>query len=173
MSGSSQSSSLLLVWRGAYRFVKRWSNWLLAIVIIAVIVMQWPLIRGMLYPALGIEPASSSIDWRTDYEAAQRKAAATGRLVLLDFTAGWCPPCRAMKYGVWPDDRVEALVHEHFVPVTVDVDQSRYAALMRTYDVRMIPTIVIVDWSGRVLARGHYMSAEAMVEFLEPYAHSE
>jgi thioredoxin len=74
-------------------------------------------------------------------------ALASGRPVLLEFSAAWCPPCRMVK----PD--VEALARElrgRAEVVQIDVDEER--ALAAEYKVRGIPCFVVVK-DGREVAR--------------------
>ena len=74
-------------------------------------------------------------------------ALASGRPVLLEFSASWCPPCRMVK----PD--VEALAREvqgKAEVVQIDVDAER--ALAAEYKVRGIPCFVVVK-DGREVAR--------------------
>jgi thioredoxin 1 len=60
-------------------------------------------------------------------------------VVLLDFTAKWCPPCRAM------DPVVDALAGEYAGRVemrAVDVEDD--AGFAQRFDVRSMPTFVLV-----------------------------
>jgi len=75
------------------------------------------------------------------------EAMATGRPVLLQFSAAWCGPCRTVK------PEVEALAREvrgKAEVVQVDVDQQK--ALARQYNVRSIPCFVVVK-GGQEVAR--------------------
>jgi len=66
---------------------------------------------------------------------------------LIDFTARWCPPCRAMK------PVLEALAKEYggrLEIAEIDVDDDRASAAR--YDVRSMPTFVI-ERDGREVGR--------------------
>jgi thioredoxin len=74
-------------------------------------------------------------------------ALASGRPVLLEFSAEWCPPCRMVK------PEVEALAREvrgKAEVVQIDVDRER--ALAAQYKVKGIPCFVVVR-DGREVAR--------------------
>ena len=68
------------------------------------------------------------------------------RPVLVDFNAGWCGPCRALK------PIVEELAEEHseFKFVSVDVDEMD--ELAEDHDVSSIPCLVVYN-GGKEVAR--------------------
>ena len=105
----------------------------------------------------------STIAWRSSLDAALAEARRTGRPVLADFSASWCPPCIAMKHEVWPDPAVEHAT-ERYVPLMIDVDRNTAAS--DRYHVEGIPTILVLDADGRVLRRAGFLSAVDMLDFL-------
>jgi thiol-disulfide isomerase/thioredoxin len=142
----------------------RHERWIWAAIIGGVLFVQWPVLKGYYYRAADSTPRESSIPWRTDLDGALVEARATGRLVLVDFMADWCPPCIAMKHDVWPDPGVERAVEAGFIPVMIDIDRDGRTA--DRYLVRGIPTILVLDGNGEVLRRGSFFTASRMVRFL-------
>ncbi len=140
--------------------------WLLATV--EIIAVQWPTIKGWYYkaPPAQSAKAESAVAWRTDYAAAQAEAKETGKPILLDFTASWCPPCQLMKAEVWTDSEVGKAVHENTIPVLVDVDLPVNEELSRRYEIHQIPTILLTDAAGARLKQANYMSAEEVKRFV-------
>lgn len=135
-----------------------------AAAIAVVVVVQWPMLKGFYYRAAATPPPQSSIQWRTDLDAALAEARRTRKRVLVDVSADWCPPCVAMKHDVWPDPEVERTVARSYVPLLIDADRD--VAVMDRYGIRGIPAILIVDGSGRVIRRATFLSASGMVQFL-------
>jgi thiol:disulfide interchange protein len=138
-----------IIWAGAVLFV---------------ILFQWPILKGFYYRAADVPAPPSSIEWRTDLTVALQEAQRTGMLVLVDFSADWCPPCIAMKHDVWPDDAVEDAVSKSYIPVLIDVDTD--SGVSERYGVDAIPTILVLDATGQVTRRGSFFSASRMVQFL-------
>ena len=68
--------------------------------------------------------APSTLKWETDYEAAMLTAARGNKLILLDFTADWCQPCKMLNETVFNQSEFSELVESHFVPVKVDMTEN-------------------------------------------------
>ena len=71
-----------------------------------VLFTQWPMLKGWYYRTADRPVPQSAVAWRHDFEAALAEAKRDGRLVLVDISADWCPPCIAMKHEVWSDAEV-------------------------------------------------------------------
>lgn len=150
------------------RMVSRHEKLFWGTAIVAVLVVQWPMLKGSYYRAAGTPPPPSSIEWRTDLNAALEEARRTDKRVLIDVSADWCPPCIAMKHDVWPDPTVERTVAQSYVPLLIDA--HRDVAVMGRYGIRGIPAILITDGDGTLIRRSTFLSASGMVEFLRPEA---
>src|SRR4029434_2852481 len=76
------------------------------------------------------------------FDAAAAKAKDAGKLLLLDFTATWCPPCKMMEKQTWPNENVGAWVEAHAVAIQVDIDKAQ--ELAQKFDIQAIPTVVFL-----------------------------
>lgn len=146
--------------------------WPLAL-LLALLYVQWPMLKGSYYRATdsGSETTAensqgSQITWITDFEEARRLSKETGKPLLVDFTASWCPPCQVMKHEVWPDAGVVALVEKGYIPVLLDIDRPENQPIAQSYNVSSIPAILVADAQGRTLRQAAYMTSSQMTEFL-------
>jgi thiol-disulfide isomerase/thioredoxin len=89
-------------------------------------------------PALGADEPFVDLD----YDAAAAKAKDAGKLLLIDFTATWCPPCKMMEKQTWPDEKVRAWVAEHAVAIQVDIDKQQ--DLAHSFGIKAVPTVVFL-----------------------------
>lgn len=153
-------------WRRARAWLARYETLIWAAALLAIVVFRWPVIKGYYYKVSGATAPASAIEWRTDVDAALAEARRDGRLVLVDFTADWCPPCIAMKHDVWPDAGIAGRVSEGYVPVLIDTDAD--PATTARYGVEGIPTVLILDAGGAEIRRGAPLTAAAMRSFLAP-----
>src|SRR5262245_57678444 len=96
-----------------------------------------------------------------DFDAATAKAKADGKLLLLDFTATWCLPCREMNQQTWPDATVRAWVAEHAVAIQVDIDEQ--SALAQRFAIHDIPTVVFLRDGQELDRRTDFSSAKDLI----------
>ncbi|MBR0559134.1 thioredoxin family protein [Neokomagataea anthophila] len=77
----------------------------------------------------------------------------TGRKVLLDFGANWCPDCR-MLAGVFALPDAQGWLESQFVIVPVNVDRFTHnmdIALKYGVKVKAIPTVIVLTPAGKPL----------------------
>lgn len=107
----------------------------------------------------------ASIQWRASYAAAQAEARKTGRPLLVEFYADWCPPCHLMEKTTFRDRQVIETTRK-LVPVRVDVDA--YEKLAGEYGISSIPQAYVVAPSGKILARAEgYQDAKQFTAFMQ------
>jgi thiol-disulfide isomerase/thioredoxin len=126
---------------------------------------------GALLPVRSGQPAPDFALPRADGQPGQISLSSLrGRVVVLDFWATWCPPCKAMMptleslNGEWKDKGVtfvgvnsdggiapedlRAFLTEHGVSYAVVADDEGVAN--RLYKVRALPTLFVVGKDGRL-----------------------
>jgi thiol-disulfide isomerase/thioredoxin len=87
-----------------------------------------------------------------DADAAFERAAASGKRVLIDFSAVWCPPCQVLAAEILHDPE-EADYLAPFEVVELDADDPSSFALKSRYDVGGYPTVVVVEADGTLVDR--------------------
>ncbi len=116
----------------------------------------------------GVTDLGGELDW----------ASYRGKVVLIDFWASWCAPCRAQMPKI--KAIYEELDRKKFDVVAVNLDRSAEAfeeyskehqspwpnvigddgrALAEQYGVTALPTMMVVDGEGKILAVGHSVQA--------------
>jgi len=110
----------------------------------------------------------SQIAWTSSFEDAQKLAIATDRLILVDFWATWCGPCKKMESESWSDDEIQK-ISQSYVPLKVDLD--RKTELARRYGVNAIPLLLVLDSSGELIYKKlGYMGQDELSRDLKKYA---
>jgi thiol-disulfide isomerase/thioredoxin len=100
-----------------------------------------------------------------DFERGTANANESGRKLIVDFWASWCGPCRSLDEWIWTDAEVAALLNAGYVGVELDGDVEK--DLVRRFNVKGYPTVIVLDAEGKEIQRFHYLSSKAMLEALK------
>ena len=75
------------------------------------------------------------------------------KLVFIDLFATWCPPCKMMDRDVFSRKDVGDYMDKNFVSAKYSIDEGIGRELAQQYNVRSIPTYIILDETGKVIGR--------------------
>jgi thioredoxin len=104
-----------------------------------------------------------------DLMAAQKVAKSTRKLVMIDFRAEWCGPCKMLDRTTWKDENVISTLKDKVVAIKVDVDEN--SELAAKYSIHSLPTVIFVDGNGNEVSRFiGYRDAEG---FLKEFSNLE
>ena len=114
------------------------------------------------------DPYDEAADAAADVEAAVAGARATGRLVLLNFGANWCPDCRAFSRAM-EDPELAAIIDHRFVMAKIDVGNwDKNPGVVDDWGnpiAEGIPAVVVATPDGEILfatRRGQISTARNM-----------
>ena len=128
---------------------------------------------------LGEEAQELSLSSTLNHEGPLSLKAARGKIVLLEFWATWCPPCRQSiphlqglheKYGnkglkiisvsTEPREHVAAFVKEMGGKMTYPIGLDTDSKTAEAYGVEGIPSAFLIDPKGRIIWRGHPLNLD-------------
>jgi thiol:disulfide interchange protein len=82
---------------------------------------------------------------------ALKKAKTDNKLVMVDFYADWCQPCKKLDATTWKDDKVQAWLREKMVAIKLDKDKSK--AVADKYKIGVLPAMLFVRPDGFEVGR--------------------
>jgi HEAT repeat protein/thiol-disulfide isomerase/thioredoxin len=97
--------------------------------------------------------------------AASEVAATDQSIVLIDFSAEWCGPCKAMKKNTFPaKEFVENAGAVRVAEVDIDANQK----MAQAFNVTAVPTLVLLTADGKIVAKQTgYLDAPALVAWIQ------
>jgi len=95
------------------------------------------------------------IQWGNNLDSALTIASNSNKLIMIDFMAEWCPPCKEMDKKTFSNVQIIKKSNE-FIPIRIDVDKQQniaeeYNGNARKYGGIGIPNILFLDKEKNVI----------------------
>jgi thiol:disulfide interchange protein len=74
-----------------------------------------------------------------------------GKIVMIDFGATWCGPCKMMESTTFQDAQVKEHLADNLIAIKVDIDKSPDVA--NKHKVKAVPTILFLNGEGKEIER--------------------
>ncbi len=108
--------------------------------------------EASLFPGSGGTAPPREFSVWTTMPSALEESQRTGKPILIDFSAEWCPPCQAMSRTVFESSEYSEVVQLAVIPVSL-VDRVREDGrntpeidqLQARFDVQAFPTLVVLN----------------------------
>ena len=97
----------------------------------------------------------NGIKWGDNLDSAFAVASISNKLIMIDFMAEWCPPCKEMDKITFSNTNIIKKSNE-FIPVRIDVDKQKniaeeYNGNARKYGGIGIPNILFLDKEKKII----------------------
>ena len=97
----------------------------------------------------------NEIKWGENLDSAFTVASNSNKLIMIDFMAEWCPPCKEMDKKTFSNTNIIKKSNE-FIPVRIDVDKQQniaeeYNGNARKYGGIGIPNILFLDKEKKIV----------------------
>ena len=112
-----------------------------------------PISLIILFLGITFQTNASTRFIESNFEEARAMAEREGKMLLLDFYAAWCAPCRFMESTTFKDEEVSKLLNERFVPLKIDIDDFDGYALKEHFGIKVLPTFLIFSSDGKIIER--------------------
>jgi thiol-disulfide isomerase/thioredoxin len=124
----------------------------------------------LLSTCLSISAFADIVFIEGDLKVAKARAAREGKLILLDFWASYCTPCRMMEEYTFTNSDVEDYIKAHYIPVKVDIQSFDGFDLKNQFKVSVLPTIIVLTSKGAQVGRHEEtFSASRLMPVLSMY----
>lgn len=84
---------------------------------------------------------------------ALKKAKAENKMVFMDCYTTWCGPCKWLDENTFRDKQVGDFFKRNFVSIKVDMERGEGPAILKKYEVKAFPTLLVLRADGTIAKR--------------------
>lgn len=118
-----------------------------------VIAMGTILIKNYNGSSPAAKPGDLALEFTTDGAAALKQAKEEGKMIMIDFYAEWCGPCKQMEREAFEDESVVEILKD-VITVRIDIDDtSKNGRLIKKFRPDSIPLVVFLNSDGEEIGR--------------------
>lgn len=115
--------------------------------------ISYTFIFALLLSFLFLPHAETQVNWIQDFDQAKNDAKKQSKHIFVDVFADWCTWCHVLDKEVYTDSKFQEYM-KSFMPVKINAEDNKYGASFVTkYDVVTLPTLIVTDEKGALLAR--------------------
>jgi thiol:disulfide interchange protein len=97
------------------------------------------------------DPSKGAAFRTLTYDKALEAAKGEKKVVMIDFYADWCGPCKQMDAKTFSEEKVSNFLKEKTVAIKVNIDNNK--ELAKKYKITAIPCLVFIDGEGTEVGR--------------------
>ena len=144
------------------------NRWVIAgFIVVAIALVALNVVRG--------RALSAPKNWGEDFEAALAQGKAEGRQIVVLFVrhpAGQIAR-KLIRYTIEKPDNRKAIKEGNFVPVMVRLKGAQKNELMATYDLKSMPTLILLSPDGEEICRREGTETQPEVPFRTEFLRGE
>ena len=107
---------------------------------------------------------SGKVDWAVNYQSAKSIAAKEHKLVMVDISRSYCPPCRYLAAYVYTNNKVANYINKNFISVSYLIDKTSMPREIKNYFTGATPTILFIEPNGKLFT--YFIGARKHSTFL-------
>lgn len=101
---------------------------------------------------------------------ALKQSARSGRYVLADMSAIWCPTCRKLDKNIFSDAAVKQTIAEHYIFSRIEYETAQGKDFVEKYNIKGFPTLLILDQNANsVLQLPLTFDPELFIDYLTDF----
>ena len=103
------------------------------------------------FSLLGFCKAQNLTIIEQDYNLARQESIAQKKMLIIDFYATWCGPCKVMDKKVFNDSLLSSELSKNFVLLKYNGEKDSVFNLALKHHIKLYPTYIIINTDGYVV----------------------